>query len=90
MDTSTYCKGRIGVSGKPVPCCVQCLRRTDPPAGKVLWLHQPRVSYLDGVWSCKDQQVHSDLAASENCAASDEDCAASDSSARRTTSRTLA
>ena len=58
MDTSTYCKGKVGVSGKPVPCCIRCLRRTDPPAADVLWLHQPRVRYAEGAWSCLD--VHSE------------------------------
>jgi hypothetical protein len=66
MDASTYCKGKQGVSGHPVPCCIRCLRRVDPPAGKVLWLHHPAISYVDGVWSCKDQQVHSRAASAAN------------------------
>jgi hypothetical protein len=62
MTPSTYCKGRKGNSGAPIQPCIACLRRVDPPAGKVLWLHHPAISYVDGVWTCKD--AHYSLAAS--------------------------
>lgn len=69
MTPSTYCKGHQGVRATPVQCCIRCLRRLDPPAGqKVLWLHHPRVSYVDGVWTCKDAH-YSDSAADRNCVA---------------------